>query len=300
MHTKSIVGLFLIGAWCSVSEIASAQTPFNEFELTVRFDEPIAERPTALVFVGGELAGVAPGTIVGSRTFPLDAEIEIGIAQLSPNPLYSFALGPKSFADRRVEVVMSTFGFGFSNTDRLWSGLLQSPNIKKLIALEETKPGSYSVVLPAQPYQDVAKYYATKVDGTLKQSRFGTVSKENNQSGALGFVHLGYNKAEGRTVPVDGKTDGVWSGSYAKKAGLFDGLDLPTERWTVISNPPDATIYTAEGPQGSTTTTISIAKTGSTYVILKKDGYQPCLHKDCQRTDTKGGTVLTCNLKKLR
>jgi len=81
-------------------------------------------------------------------------------------------------------------------------------------------------------------------------------------------------------------------------AGVLQGYDLPTEQWTIISKPTGAIIYTEVGAQGSTTSTVSIAKTSSSFVVLKKDGFRQCLSKECQRQNTSQGVTLICELKK--
>jgi hypothetical protein len=295
MHIGFVAPLIAISACICEFGPALAETPAGDLELTVSFDEQIPEHPAPLVFVKGELAGIAPGTVMVPKG--LEA-IEIGIAQLSPSPLYSFTLGPKETAEHVTEVVMSTFEFGASKDHGFWSGLLLNPNIRKSIKLEETKPGSYSMVLPAQPFQSISKYWAARSAELSQRDWFGTVSSANNNSDKSGYSHFGYGKHEGQIVAQNDMSGGAWSGAIAKMSGLFEGYDLPTENWTIISNPSGATIYTDGGHQGSTTSTIRIAKTGSMFIVLKKDGYQQCLLKDCQKSDTKGGVMLTCDLKK--
>jgi hypothetical protein len=111
--------------------------------------------------------------------------------------------------------------------------------------------------------------------------------------------HFTYSKREQRLVALT-DSRASWSGAYS--AGLINGLSIPKESWTIISNPAGAKIYTDEGEKGITITTISVARAGNMFVVLQKDGYLDCSHKDaaCKLETTPGGKVLTCNLKKRR
>jgi hypothetical protein len=290
--------LIAISALASGFVPALAQTPSDELELTIGFDEPIPERPAPFIYVKGRLAGIAPGTVsipTGPDSFP----IEIGIAQLSPNPLYSFVLGPTNIGERTALVVMSSFEVGAPKGKDVWSGLFLNPNTRQAVKLEQTKPGSYSIVLPAGPFQQISKYWTIKSAELSKDDWFGTVSQANDNSSKSVYSHVGYNKGGGQILLLNESPGVAWSGAHAK-AGLLQGLDLDSEQWTVVSNPSGAAIHTDTGPQGFTTSTIRIVKTGGMYIVLKKDGYRQCPLEDCQKRDTRGGVMLTCNLKKLR
>jgi hypothetical protein len=192
--------LCLLAVWiCEVGQ-ARAQAPSRNLQLTIGFDEPISQRPTPFVFVKGELAGVAPGT-VAIPDGPDNVAVEVGIAQLSPTPLYTFEIGPKSFAEGTVEVTMSAFEFGASRGEGVWSGLTLSPNIRRLIKLETTLPDSYSISLPAQVFQGLAKYWAARLNELPKDRNwFGTVAQSQNASAKAGLDHLSFDKSKNHCV----------------------------------------------------------------------------------------------------
>jgi len=124
------------------------------------------------------------------------------------------------------------------------------------------------------------------------------VNKPQNASVATGVDHLSFDRTDNHSVLLASKSDPTWSGAYATWSGVLNGYDLPTEQWTIISKPSGAMIYTEGGAQGSTTSTIRIAKTGSAFVVLKKDGFQQCTAKDCDRQSSGGNVTLICQLKK--
>jgi hypothetical protein len=294
------VGLLLcvLAVWTFETGQARAQASPHGLQLTIGFDEPIPERPTPFVFVQGELAGVVPGSIAIPNR-PDKVTVEIGIAQLSPTPIYSFAVSPKTFAESTVEVTMSAFEFGVAKGEGVWSGLALEPNTRKSVKLEKMQPEGYSISLPAQPFQGLAKYFASRTSELPKgRTWFGTVTKAQNASVATGVDHFSFDKTDNRPVLLANKSDQTWSGAQTTWSGVLNGYDLPTEQWTIISKPTGAMIYTEAGAQGTTTTTISIAKTGSAFVVLKKDGYRQCIAKDCDRQASGGSVTLTCQLKR--
>jgi hypothetical protein len=202
---------------------------------------------------------------IQSGSLNKDAPLHRAIERVGAVPLYTFAIGPKSFAEGTVEVTMSAFEFGASRGEGVWSGLTLSPNIRRLIKLERTLPDSYSISLPAQVFQGLAKYWASRLNELPKDRNwFGTVAQSQNASTKAGLDHLSFDKSKNHSVLLAYKPDQTWSGAYTTMAGMsgvLRGYDLPTEQWTIISKPTGATIYTDGGPQGSTTSTISIAKT---------------------------------------
>src|SRR5579864_7006911 len=100
--------LCVLAIWLCGGGNGWAQEPSRSLQLAIGFDEPISDRPALFVFVKGQLAGVAPGTVaIPEKTE--NVAVEIGIAQLSPAPLFSFAVGSKNFAEGAVEVTMSAF-----------------------------------------------------------------------------------------------------------------------------------------------------------------------------------------------
>src|SRR5689334_11474606 len=116
------LSLCVLVLWLFQLGQASAQTSSHDVQLTIGFDEPVPERPKPFVFVRGELAGVIPGSVVIPNG-PDSVTVEIGIAQLSPTPIYSFAVGPKNLAEGTIEMTASTFGFGARKGENVWSGL---------------------------------------------------------------------------------------------------------------------------------------------------------------------------------
>lgn len=230
--------------------------------------------------------------------------VEIGIKQLRPSPLYSFVLGKKEFDEQAVEVVLTSLIFGnFGAKDDKGSVFL-TPNTKQSIPLKKIGPDVYSLVLPAYPYSRIAKYWEKSAGQSKSGSELGKLSTTTYSDMNSGADHRTYSQSKSKTVYLKYGSDAEWSGArnegHFASYGIGGGLGLDRENWTIISSPPGATIYTDEGPKGLTTSTISIAKTGSMFVVLQKDGFQQCVQKDCKATQTTDGTVLTCELKKMR
>lgn len=292
--------LYLLAVWICECGNALAQEPSRPLQLTIGFDGAVPEGPTPFVFIKGELAGAVPGTMAIPETRD-DVAVEVGIAQLSPAPLYSFAVGPKSLAEGSVEVTMSEFNRDAPGGDGVWRGLGLGPNTRSVIKVEPKEPGSYSILLPAKIFRTVAEFWASRTSDFPKDRNwFGTIGKSRDASTASGLDHLSFDKRRNQSVLLASKGDQAWSGAYATFSGVLNGYDLPTQQWTIVSNPAGASIYTEAGAQGSTTSTISIAQTSSWFVVLKKDGYLQCASKDCQRQNSPQGVTLICNLKKAR
>jgi hypothetical protein len=114
------------------------------------------------------------------------------------------------------------------------------------------------------------------------RSWFGTVTKMQNARVAAGIDHLSFDKTDNRQVLLANKQDQTWSGSYATYSGVLNGYDLPTEEWTIISRPTGAMIYTEAGAQGSTTTTISLAKTQR--LRCTEEGWLSAMYSEGLRT----------------
>ena len=289
--------LCVLAIWLCGDGNGWAQEPSRSVQLAISFDEPISGRPALFVFVKGQLAGVAPGTVA----IPEKAEnvaVEIGIAQLSPAPLFSFAVGPKNFAEGAVEVTMSAFELNASaKGDGVWSGVALNPNRRTTLKLEKGDDG-YTLKLPSQDFQTLARYWASR-DLPRDQSWFGTVPKSQDASTKLGIDHVSFDKTKDHTVSLAYKADQAWSGSLATLSGVLNGYDLPSEEWTIVSNPPGASIHTDAGPQGSTTSTIRVAKTSSGFVVLTKEGYQQCVSTSYDRQTTSQGVTLICKLTKV-
>jgi hypothetical protein len=152
-----------------------------------------------------------------------------------------------------------------------------------------------------QAFQALAKYWASRTSELPKDRNwFGTVPKSQDASTKSGLDHVSFDKSKDHTVSLAYKVDQAWSGALATLSGVLNGYDLPTEQWTIVSKPTGASIYTEAGPQGSTTSTISVARTSSGFVVLKKDGYQQCMSTNCDRQNTAQGVTLICQLKKTR
>lgn len=286
-----LVGVAMLSWWPGG---AFSQSSATEIELTIRLDAPISQRPTPFIYVKGELAGVAPGTI----NLPNERDgvvIEIGIPRLGPNPIYSFVIGSAQIEKARTEVIISNFSLMQFLGKNAQKYVALAPNSKQEVVIRREGQNSISVVLPAGPYQIAAGLWTKPASPDPNEKRFTTLAADVNDSAKFGLKHFRYRTAEEKAVGVSTS----WSGSI-QNAGLFDRNDLPKKQWTIISNPGGANIFTDEGPQGTTTTTIQISTTSGLFVVLKKDGYAECPHTQCRREDTQGSVMLTCDLKKRR
>jgi hypothetical protein len=311
VHRKFLrffIGLSVIAsAALSCRETAGAAED-GKIIATFAFDGSTAQDFTAFVFVNTELAGAVPGTV----ELPGDEKpvaIEIGIPRLGPNPLYSLALGRAELENGSAEVVVSHYKFIKGHAVHLVGFLAKDaalmPNTKRKIAIQKTADHAYKLVLPAAPYSNVNDYLVT---APTPETTFHTVMPMDNKSAEYGVDHLSYDGSTGKLITSAYHGDETWSGSYESKAyfgvtgigGLIPGLPLPSENWTIISDPTGAMIITEDGMQGATTRKIPVPLTPHPYLVLQKSGYADCVYERCQKQDTPQGTVLTCNLIKVK
>jgi hypothetical protein len=237
------------------------------------------------------LVGVAPGVIMlpKDETVP----IEIGIAQLKASPLYSFQFGPKEIKNGKVDLVATRY-----QAEKGRDVIYLAPNVSEQIWIDYFDKRSYSIRLPSG--------WDTGAGGFLNKRGYRDAFVANDgkleisEKYASGAPHVAYSAEKGMAVNLQNPIN--WSGArvVGYQGGMFNPYLLQTEKWTIISNPTGATIFTADGEQGKTTSTISITKSLSAFVVLQLDGYQQCAHVDCDKKETPGSIILTCNLKKLQ
>lgn len=279
------------------------QSENNEVGLTIHMESGTAKEPPAFVFVKGQLAGVAPGIVFlpANELVP----IEIGLAQFKFSPLYSFEFGPDIVKSGAVTLISTNY-----TLDKGIGSVILSPNTTKKITIDALNSNSYSITLPERPRdhgKEIQDFWSVD-DKSLRPKETG-IPVKTSETYTSSALHLSYKKSVGdvdKTVLLDNPSD--WSGARFVEypGGLFDpyshGILNPysiSDKWTIISSPEGATIFTADGQQGKTNSTVNITKSLSAFVVLELDGYQQCSEAECDKTEPAAGSImLRCNLKK--
>jgi hypothetical protein len=282
----SFIGYLVIGTSHGLSQDIS-----QSVRLSIDLGDGESGTIPDFVFVKGKLVGVAPGaiTLASNETVP----VEIGIAQLKNSPLYSFQFGPKEIKYGRVGVVTTNYQFA---KDR--SLMYLEPNSKEEVSLTRLAERAYLIKLSSGSDTGAGGFLNKRGYEESFVAKGGKVEvSDKYTSGAL---HLAYNAEKGGIINLKDPSD--WSGASLVdyQGGMFTPYQQQTEKWTIISNPVGAKIFTPDGEQGRTTNTISIAKSLSAFVVLQLEGYQQCTQADCDKRETPGSITFTCNLKKLR
>jgi hypothetical protein len=272
-----------------------SQTTTKTVQLMISPQNADAASPPAFVFVKGQLSGVVPGVVFLSADE--SAPIEIGLAQFKFSPLYSFEFGPDAI--KRSAINLITTNYKLDEDKKI---VFLDPNTTKTLTLNKISDNSYSIVLPApeNSIPDAFKEFWTKGDNHFKYID-ANIPVKSSDDYTKGSLHLSYNASveANKTVLLQNPAD--WSGAhYASFSGvLFDPFRTDSEKWTITSKPEGATIFTADGDRGKTNSTISIAKSLSSYIILQMTGYLQCVQSDCNRSEPSPGSILLqCDLKK--
>ncbi len=310
MREKCFCLLIGLAAMTGVQYLWCENTPATETRniiATFAFDGKTESRPPAFIFVNKKLAGAMPGTVA----LPDEGKpvaIEIGIPRLGPNPVYSLAVGPKDLAQKSAEIVISHYSVieVYSETGRVSPKLTLDPNTKQNVAIEEDSGGIYKFVIPAKPYHDAT---AALSQQAAMKAQYGRVKSANDKSDENAIWHYSYSLSKAKVVPLIMRRDETWSDAPAVDVFYwlnfgsgqigYGGLPVPHEEWTVISNPPGATIMTERGAQGPTTSTVEMPVTGNPYLVLQKENYVDCSYDHCLSRKTAKGKIVTCNLTKL-
>ena len=272
----------------------------SQVYLSIGVGDKISEAVPMFVFIKGRLSGLIPGII----TLPTQdsAPVEIGIAQLSRSPLYSFDFAPEVLKTKKLNVVttdidpVSSFKANFFILHR---------DTVKTVELRTIHDNLYELRLPSTPYVAIEK-----IEGKNDKFEALPVKKAEDYGSSL---HVIYDKNDGRSVSMGDSNR--WSGTntIAFANGGIGYIDQ-IQKWMIQSKPEGADIYTDTHPGhsvGKTNSTVEVTKSISSYALLKMDGYQQCViqmdgyqqctEKDCDKEEGNDGTVtFTCNLKKVQ
>jgi hypothetical protein len=262
--------------------------------LTIGIEGGSSNGAQPFVFAEGKLAGIIPGTV----SLPINetVPIEIGIAQFKFSPLYSFKFGLEAVKTGSVTLVTTNYIM-----DKATGSIILKPNTTKKLAIRKLRSNDYSVTLPQLPRgaQEIRELW-NKVDESGNKIDAGITIKASPEY-ASNALHLGYKESGefDKTLPLKNPSD--WSGGHLVEysGGLFDPFHAILEKWTIVSSPEGALIYSADGKQGATNATVSVSKSLSSFIILRLDGYRQCSEAECDKTETVSGSVtLRCALKK--
>jgi hypothetical protein len=270
-----------------------AQSSSLQINLSIDFESKTVDGPSRFVFIKGALAGVAPGivTLPSNDSVP----VEIGIEQLKFGPLYSFEFGPNELKEQQIDLISTSVSAGAATHDEKSKLFVLNPNTKLSITLTKKTNNSYSVILPDVSYREIDKYINLKKSDADNYGDFVELPLKTADNYSTKFPHLSYDKAEQKTVFLEGSAK--WSGAYV---GFFDPFHPETEKWTIVSNPNGATIFTSSGQKGITTSIVDMPKSVSSFVVLQMTGYRQCVEQDCEKSETMSRSVtLKCDLKKL-
>jgi hypothetical protein len=298
MRATIYIGVVAL-AFCYGSESSVPQTRKNTVQLMISLQNQNASGPPAFVFVKGQLSGVVPGVVFLSADESVP--IEIGLAQFKFSPLYSFEFGPDVIKRGTITVVATNY-----NLDRNKCIVIVKPNTIKTLTLNKLTGNYYSVRLPifdGDSSGSFKEFWAKVQDKGINSINHAgaNIPVDFSDDYTRSALHLSYNAhiESNKTVLLKNPAD--WSGAryVGFSGGLFDPFYADTEKWTIVSTPEGATIFTAEGDRGKTNSTVSITKSLSSYVVLQLDGYQQCAQTECVRSEPSPGEItLKCDLKK--
>jgi hypothetical protein len=270
----------------------------GQVDLSIGVESDPSEALPMFVFIKGRLSGMVPGIIM--MPSQVSVPVEIGIAQLNRSPLYSFNFGPEVLKAKKVDIVTTNID---PISDSKNNFLTLHKDLVETVKLTKIHDNVYGLTLPSTAYLAIEKF-----KGESKE--FGVFPVKKAEDYGLSS-HLIYDKSDQKIVSLG--TSDSWSGTNVI-AFVPGGIGYVSEKqkWTIVSKPEGADIYTDAHPgysAGKTNSTVEVTKSISSYALLKMkgyqqcviqmDGYQQCTERDCIKDeDTDGSVTFTCNLTK--
>jgi hypothetical protein len=300
MRVAASTMLVVMISGCELGGVCQAtQTADDLIDLSIDFGKSTRSGPPNFVFINGRLSGVVPGIFAlrSNETVP----IEVGVAQLTYTPLYSFEFGPNQLENRTATVIETNLNTSIGGKVTL------SPNTASSIPVMKLSGNSYALKLPdsrIDPNSELESYFNLQRRVNVPVSAEIPIQKSMaypDSEFAKGNFHVTQDKNTHETVFSTQPKQ--WSGARITNynLGILHNPYKPeTEKWTVESTPDGASIITSEGEKGMTNSTIDVNRSLSEYVIVKKEGYMQCPEEECQKRETASGSItLTCVLKSL-
>jgi hypothetical protein len=285
---------------CGVAGLCHAtQTATDSIDLSIEFEKSPRGGPPNFVFINGRLSGVVPGIFAlrSGDTVP----IEVGVAQLTYTPLYSFVFGPNQLENKTTIVIQTNL---ITSTG---GKLTLAPNTANSIPISKITENRYAIKLPDSqfdPNAELESYFHVRRQTNIPVYAEIPVQKSRaypDSEFTRGNLHVTHDTST--NAMIFSKQAKQWSGARVTNynVGILHSPYRPeTERWTVESTPEGASIITSEGEKGMTNSTIDVNKSLSEYVVVKKEGYMQCPEEECKKQETASGSItLTCVLKSL-
>lgn len=253
----------------------------------------------ALVFVNGQMAGIASGIIdvpIGDGP----AVVEIGPPALRQQPLYSFEIGAKDLKKKKknVDVVNSKISFkSFVFEGDTVDGLKIGDN--EIAEMELTNLGErgWVIFLPSGPMEQISQY-AEKTGPIIKLSE-QILTKYASRGEAKTPAHFSYDQEKGQSIRTQYSPSSSWIGATfyltteapatkpeQKSTGWWDErwkefkkwITRPQWRnWRIASLPDNARIILNGCRKNSLTTSdMLVPDVTMKTLLLQLPGYEYC------------------------
>lgn len=277
----------------------SAESILSGPTLQIVLEDTKVGMPTPVIYINGQFAGVAPGTVQLPTTGDKLA-IEIGVPQIK-TPLYSFILAPADIEDGKVSVAYSTFFFTKDLPRGDSAKLFVAPSKEATVDVSGSSQAGYKMVLGSATYKQLAQFWATrKLDlggGRLIDSV--PVVSDPNATGDV-YHHWKYDDSTDSIEPLHFGEADAWSGAVVLTSAL--GLPLTEERWIIKSDPAGATVHTDLGQVGSTVVDTTLPMSSAFFIAVELSGYVQGHYKNgatnCNLSRFDHVSELICTLAK--
>jgi hypothetical protein len=114
--------------------------------------------------------------------------------------------------EQRIDLISTSVSTGAATRNEKSKFVVLHSNTKLSITLAKKENSSYSVILPDVSYLEIDKYINLKKADADNYGNFVELPLKTADNYSTKFPHLSYDKAEQKTVFLEGSAK--WSGAY--------------------------------------------------------------------------------------